>query len=119
MWVYPNSMVNKIGVETGGFDLLLAQVAGELMDQGAHHLQVAKFLSTQRSIGNVPFVQFGDEHESVGFQIFSFSTFDKIKKWGEAMNGKNMENPCFIENGITLRTITLFAMASTRFEFTY
>ena len=76
-------------------------------------------LGTQRSIGNVPFVQFGDEHESVGFQIFSFSTFDKIKKWDEAMNGKNMENPCFIENGITLRTITLFAMASTRFEFTY
>lgn len=34
----------------------------------------------------------------------------------EAMNGKGVENLCFIKNGITLRTITLFAMASTRFE---
>ena len=111
-------MVNKVSVKTGGSDLLFIQVAGELMDQGAHHLEVPQFLCTQRSIGNVPFVRFGDKHESIGFQIYSFSTFDRIKKWDEDINGKNAKNPYFIENGGIPRTINLYAMASTRFEST-
>lgn len=39
-------VIHKISVEAGGFDLLFAQVAGELMDQGAHHFQVPQFFST-------------------------------------------------------------------------
>lgn len=39
-------MVHKVGIKAGGSDLILAQVAGELMDQGAHHLQVSQFLCT-------------------------------------------------------------------------
>ena len=70
----------------------------------------------QRSISNAPFVQFGDKHDSIGFQIYSFSTFDRIKKWDEDMNGKSVGNPCIIKDGSTLRTVNLYAMASTRFE---
>lgn len=52
--IYPGGVVHKIGIKPGGFDLILIEVACKLMDQSTHHLQVAQFLSTQRSIGNVP-----------------------------------------------------------------
>lgn len=62
----------------------------------------------------LPFVQFEDKHDAVGFQIYSFSTFDRIKKWDENVNGKSAEKPYFIEAGSTARTINL-----TFFRFFY
>ena len=58
----------------------------------------------------------GDKHDVVGFQIFSFSTYDRIKKWNKDENGRDVEKPYFIEVGSTARTINLFAIASTGFE---
>lgn len=43
-WVYAGGTVHKVGVKAGGFDLLLGEIAGELMDNGADHLQVAQLL---------------------------------------------------------------------------
>lgn len=37
-------VVHKVSVKPGGSDLILREVAGELMDQSAHHLQMAQFL---------------------------------------------------------------------------
>ena len=36
-------MVNKIGVESGCFDLFLTEIPGELVDKGPNHLQMAQF----------------------------------------------------------------------------
>lgn len=47
-------VIHEVGVKACGFDLAVAQIAGELVDEGAHHFQMAQFLSPQRSIGNVP-----------------------------------------------------------------
>ena len=33
-------VIHEIGVEPGGLDVLLRQVAGELMDDGAHHFKM-------------------------------------------------------------------------------
>lgn len=76
----------------------------------------AQFFRTQRSIGNVPLVQFEDKYDSIGFQIYSFSTFDRIKKWYGNANRKSAEKPYFIDIGSTARTVNLFVIASTRFE---
>ena len=43
-------VVDKIGVEAGGFDLILRQVPGQLVDDGADHLQVPQFLCTYRGV---------------------------------------------------------------------
>ena len=40
------SMIHKVGVKAGSFDLLLAEIAGQLIDDGSHHLQVSQLLST-------------------------------------------------------------------------
>ena len=48
--VYSGGMVNEVGVKASGFDLLLIQIAGELMDQSAHHLKVSQFLCTCRGV---------------------------------------------------------------------
>ena len=39
-------MVHEVGVKPGGADLLLGQVPGQLMHNGADHLQVPKFFYT-------------------------------------------------------------------------
>ena len=39
-------VVYKVSVKSGGPDLILSEIAGELMDQSTHHLQMAQFLST-------------------------------------------------------------------------
>lgn len=44
--IHAGGVVHEIGVEAGGADLVLRQVPGQLMDDGAHHLQVAQFLGT-------------------------------------------------------------------------
>lgn len=38
-------VIHEVGVKACGFDLAVAQVTGELVDEGAHHFQVAQFLS--------------------------------------------------------------------------
>ena len=48
MGIDAGGMIHKIGIKAGGPDLVLIQIAGELVNQGAHHLQVAQFLSTCR-----------------------------------------------------------------------
>ena len=42
--VHAGRVVDKIGVEAGGLYLLRSQLASELMDYGAYHLQVSQFL---------------------------------------------------------------------------
>lgn len=44
--IYAGGMVHKIGVKTGGSDLLLTQVTGELVDQSSNHFQVTQFFCT-------------------------------------------------------------------------
>ena len=40
------SAVHEVRVETGFFNLLVSQVAGQLVDNGSYHLQVAQFFRT-------------------------------------------------------------------------
>lgn len=62
------------------------------------------------------FIKYEDKREVFGFQIHSFSTFDKVKKYDEADNAESAEKPYSIEVGKTKRTINLYAVASTKFE---
>ena len=71
---------------------------------------------TQRSIGNVPLTVFEDEHDTVGFPIYSFSTFERIKKYDENEKAGNVEKPYSMEVRGTERTINIYGIASTRFE---
>lgn len=72
--------------------------------------------STQRSSDNVPLTVFLDGHDTVGFLIHSFSTFERIKKYDENENAGNVGKPYSIEVRDTERTITIYGIASTRFE---
>lgn len=36
-----SGVVHKVGIKPGGPDLIFAEIAGKLMDQSTHHLQVA------------------------------------------------------------------------------
>ena len=62
------------------------------------------------------FIKYEDKREVFGFQIHSFSTFDKVKKHDESDNEEGAEKPYSIEVGKTKRTINLYAVASTKFE---
>lgn len=72
--------------------------------------------STQRSSGNVPLTVFLDGHDTVGFPIHSFSTFERIKKYDENEDAGNVGKPYSIEVRDTERTITIYGIASTRFD---
>ena len=50
-------VVDEVGVKARGVDILLGEIARQLMDDGADHLQMPEFLRSQRSIGNVPMYQ--------------------------------------------------------------
>lgn len=52
-------VIHEVGVKACGFDLAVAQIAGELVDEGAHHFQMAQFLSPD--IGEQP-LQLGIGH---------------------------------------------------------
>ena len=67
--------------------------------------------STLRSTGNVPFVRFGDEHDTVGFPIHSFSTFERVRKYGES---ENTGNPYSIRVSGTERRINICGVASKK-----
>lgn len=62
------------------------------------------------------FIKYEDKREVFGFQVHSFSTFDKVKKYNETESSKNAEKPYSIEVGKIKRTINLYAVASTKFE---
>ncbi len=61
-------------------------------------------------------IVFGDGHETVGFPIHSFSTFERIKKYDENEDAGNVGKPYSIEVRDTERTITIYGIASTRFD---
>ncbi len=52
--VHTRGVIHKVGSERRTLDLLLAEITGELVEDGADHLQVRELLTTLRSIGNVP-----------------------------------------------------------------
>ena len=62
-------------------------------------------------------IKYEDKHEVFGFKIHSFSILDRIKKHDDSNNGKSAEKPYYIEVGETKRTINLYAIASTKFQF--
>ena len=62
------------------------------------------------------FIKYEDKREVFGFQVHSFSTFDKIKKYDETESPQSAEKPYSIEVGKTKRTINLYAVASTKFQ---
>lgn len=61
-------------------------------------------------------ITYEDKREVYGFKIHSFSTFDKIKKYGDEKCSQSTESPYFIEVGDTERTINLYAIASMKFQ---
>jgi len=109
-------VIHEVGVKACGFDLAVAQIAGELVDDGGNDLQMGQFFCTQRSSGNVPLTVFLDGHDTVGFPIHSFSTFERIKKYDENEDAENVGKPYSIEVRDTERTITIYGIASTRFD---
>ncbi len=72
--------------------------------------------STQRSIGNVPLPVFSDGHETVGFPMHSFLTFERIKKYDENGDAGYVRKPYSIGVRDTERMITIYGIASTRFN---
>lgn len=72
---------------------------------------MGKFLGAQRSTGNVPITQFGDEHDTVGFAIHSFSTFERVRKYGE---GENAGKPYSIRVSEVERTVNICGVASKK-----
>lgn len=62
------------------------------------------------------FIKYEDKREVFGFQVHSFSTFDRVKKYNEADNAESVEKPYSIEVGKTKRTINLYAVASVKFQ---
>ena len=109
-------MVDIILVKAGCNDFFWCQVAGKLVDDGTDDFQMRQFFGAQRSIGNVPLTVFLDGHDTVGFPIHSFSTFERIKKYDENEDAGNVGKPYSIEVRDTERTITIYGIASTRFD---
>ena len=62
------------------------------------------------------FIKYEDKREVFGFQVHSFSTFDRVKKYNEADNAESVEKPYSIEVVKTKRTINLYAVASVKFQ---
>ena len=56
------------------------------------------------------------KHDTAGFPIHSFSTFERIKKYDENGDAGNVGKPYSIEVRDTERTITIYGIASTRFD---
>lgn len=68
----------------------------------------------QRSIENVLITIFEGKYDTIDFPIYSFSMFERIKKYDENDNMKNVEKPYSIEVG-KKRFIKLYSLASTRY----
>ena len=50
-------VIDKVGIKAGLLDLILGQIARELMNDRTDHLKMPQLLGAQRSIGNVPMYQ--------------------------------------------------------------
>lgn len=72
-----------------------------------------------KASGMFHLVKFEDKHNTVGFKVHSFSTFDEIKKYDKSDNDESSEKAYSIELGRTERTMNLYAIASTKFEIAY
>jgi hypothetical protein len=114
----------SLGIDAGGmvhevirkarlFYLLGGQAAGKLIDDGADHFQVGQLFGALRSTGNVPFALFGGEHDTVGFAIHSFSTFERVRKYGE---GESAGTPYSIRISEVERRINICGVASKKCE---
>ena len=113
---YAYGMINIVGGETAFFNLIHGEIAGQLMDDRGYDFQMGQLFCTQRSSGNVLLTVFWDGHGTVGFSIHSFSTFERIKKYDENEDAGNVGKPYSIEVRDTERTITIYGIASTRFD---
>lgn len=60
--------------------------------------------------------KYADKHDSVGLWVHSFSTFDRVQKWGEDSKAEDGEKPYSIRVGSKSRQINLYAMATTKFD---
>ena len=60
-------------------------------------------------------IKYEDKRKVFDFQVNSFSTFDKIKKYDGTDNAESAEKPYSIEVDRTKRTINLYAIASAKF----
>lgn len=109
-------VVHIIFVEAGFFQLLRGEISGELVDDGADDLHVGQFFCTQRSIRNVPFPVSRDDYDTVGFPLHSFSTYERIKKYDENEDAGDVGKPYSIGGGGMEITITIYGIASTRFD---
>lgn len=109
-------VVDVIFIKTGFDELFRCQILGELVDDSADHFHMRQFFCTQRSSGNVPLTVFWDEDDTVGFPIHSFSTFERIKKYDENEDAGDVGKPYSIEVRDMERTITIYGIASTRFD---
>ena len=109
-------MVNIIFVKAGCCDFFRRQITCKLVNDGTDNFQMRQFFSAQRSSGNVPLTVFWDGHDTVGFPIHSFSTFERIKKYDESEDAGNVGKSYSIEVRDTERTITICGIASTRFD---
>ena len=48
--VYAGGVINEIGVKSCGFDLLIGEVSGQLMNYGSYHLQMTQLFGTYRGV---------------------------------------------------------------------
>ena len=68
-------------------------------------VEVLRYPEKQR---NVLLTVFWDGHDTVGFQIHSFSAFERIKKYDENEDAGNVGKPYSIEARDMERTITIY-----------
>ena len=52
--VNPGGVINEVGGKGGVPDLVIGELAGQLMDDGSHHFQMAEFLCTERRVKMEP-----------------------------------------------------------------
>lgn len=107
-------------------DTLISEVTRVLVCNYAHRysficaftfsLERETDLPTEEASEMFRFIKYEDEREVFGFQVHSFSTFDKVKKYDETDTLKSAEKLYSIKVSETKRMINLYAVASTKFE---
>lgn len=60
--------------------------------------------------------EYKDKHNSVGFLIHSFQSFERIQKWGVETDAANSEKPYPIRVSRIPRTINLYSVATMNFD---
>ena len=132
MWVYEKRLQYPIKIKTPNAKLaklIIAQYGGPHGELGAslrylsqrYTMPFPEVKAILTDIGTEAaemfhLVKFEDKHDTVGFKVHSFSTFDEIKKYDKSDNDESSEKAYSIGLGRTKRTINLYAIASTKFE---